>query len=158
MTDAPSEPRTAPAALQPTPAYPIGSLLAVNLGTGAALVVLWAVVHQGWKFPEGTYKGVILGLCAATLAHLGGTVLGALLTPGKGVANAYLASTLVRFVLTPTLAVSLYFLLLAEPRPVMLGALVGYLLILVADIVTLMRAMQSAARPAPPAASGSASK
>lgn len=149
----PPRPQSAPRPLQ---AYPTAKLLAVNVGAGAALIILWAIVHQGWKFPEGVYKGVLLGLCAATAAHLGGTLLGAILTPGKGIANAYLASTLVRFVLTPLLALSLYFLLLAEARPVLLGSLAGYLLILVADIVTLMQAMQSVGRPAPPSASGSA--
>jgi hypothetical protein len=102
---------------------------------------------------------VLLGLSAAIVAHLAGTVLGALLSPAKGVANAYLASTLVRFVLTPLLALSLYFLLLAEARPVLIGSLVGYLLILVADIVTMMQAMQSmqsATRPASSTAGASA--
>lgn len=143
---------------QPMPAFPIAKLLTVNVGGGAALIVLWAIIHQGWKFPEAVYKGVLLGLCAAIAAHVGGTVLGALLTPGKGVANAYLASTLVRFVLTPLLALSLYFLLLAEARPVLIGSLAGYLLILVADIVTMMQAMQSAAHSAPSTAGRSAEK
>ncbi len=147
-----------PTTSPPIPAFPIAKLLTVNVGGGAALIVLWAIVHQGWKFPESVYKGVLLGLCAATAAHVGGTVLGALLTPGKGVANAYLASTLVRFVLTPLLALSLYFLLLAEARPVLIGSLAGYLLILVADIVTMMQAMQSAAHPAPSTAGRSAEK
>jgi hypothetical protein len=111
-------------------------------------VILWAVIHQGWNFSPPIYKGVLLGLSAAIVAHLAGTVLGALLSPAQGVANAYLASTLVRFVLTPLLALSLYFLLLAEARPVLIGSLVGYLVILVADIVTMMQAMQSATRPA----------
>jgi hypothetical protein len=62
-------------------------------------------------------------------------------------------------VLTPLLALSLYFLLLAEARPVLIGSLVGYLIILVADIVTMMQAMQSmqtATRPASSTASTSA--
>ena len=156
-----SEPRTpslASASSTP-PVFPLAKLLAVHLAVGAGLVILWAVIHQGWNFSPPIYKGVLLGLSAAIVAHLAGTVLGALLSPGKGVANAYLASTLVRFVLTPLLALSLYFLLLAEARPVLIGSLVGYLLILVADIVTMMQAMQSmqsTTRPASSTASTSA--
>jgi hypothetical protein len=122
--------------------FPITRLLVVHIAAGAGLVILWAVVHQGWNFAPAIYKGVLLGLCAATAAHLLGTVIGAVLTPGKGLAAAYLASTVARFMLTPILALSLYFLLLAEARPVLIGSLVGYLLILVADIVMMMRAMQ----------------
>ena len=150
---------SASSALSTPPVFPLAKLLAVHLAVGAGLVILWAVIHQGWNFPPPIYKGVLLGLSAAIVAHLAGTVLGALLSPAKGVANAYLASTLVRFVLTPLLALSLYFLLLAEARPVLIGSLVGYLLILVADIVTMMQAMQSmqsATRPASSTAGTSA--
>jgi hypothetical protein len=128
------------------PDYPIARLLTVHIAAGAGLVILWALVHQGWNFAPGVYKGVLLGLCAATAAHLLGTLIGAVLTPGKGLAAAYLASTVARFMLTPILALSLYFLLLAEARPVLIGSLAGYLLILVADIVTMMRVMQSTTR------------
>jgi hypothetical protein len=51
-------------------------------------------------------------------------------------------STVVRFLLTPALAVSLYFLLPVKPQPVLVGAAAGYLLILVADIGTMLKAMQ----------------
>ena len=71
-----------------------------------------------------------------------GTMAGAALAPAKGSMAAYLASTLVRFMLTPALAVSLYFLLPVKPQPVLVGAAAGYLLILVADIGTMLKAMQ----------------
>jgi hypothetical protein len=106
------------------------------------LLALWTLVKVGGELEPEVFRGGLLGLIAATAAHAGGIVFGAMLAPAKGSNAAYLASMLVRFVLTPVLAVSLYFLLPVKPQPVLVGAAAGYLLILVADIGTMLKAMQ----------------
>jgi hypothetical protein len=124
------------------PPYPTGRLLS---GIGIAAVVLlglWTGVFYAGDLEVDIYRGGIIGLIAATAAHLLGTLAGGLLAPAKGSNAAYLASTVVRFLLTPVLAVSLYFLLPVKPQPVLVGAAAGYLLILVADIGTMLKAMQ----------------
>lgn len=124
------------------PPYPTGRLLS---GIGIAAVVLlglWTGVFYAGDLEVDIYRGGIIGLIAATAAHILGTLAGGLLAPAKGSNAAYLASTVVRFLLTPVLAVSLYFLLPVKPQPVLVGAAAGYLLILVADIGTMLKAMQ----------------
>ena len=122
--------------------YPTGRLLTVIVVTACGLLLLWSLVRMAAELDEGIYRGGIIGLVAATAAHLIGTMVGAVLAPSKGASAAYLGSTLVRFLLTPALAVSLYFLLPVKPQPVLVGAAAGYLLILVADIGTMLKAMQ----------------
>jgi len=124
------------------PPYPTGRLL-TSIGLAAlVLLLLWTAVYYVGELETELYRGGIIGLIAATAAHLIGTIAGAALAPAKGSSAAYLASTVARFVLTPALAVSLYFLLPVKPQPVLVGAAVGYLLILVADIGTMLKAMQ----------------
>jgi hypothetical protein len=122
--------------------YPTVRLLAVIAITACGLIAFWTLVHMAAGMDEAIYRGGIIGLLAATAAHLIGTMVGALLAPTKGASAAYLASTLMRFVLTPALAVSLYFLLLMKPQPVLMGAAAGYLLILLADSATMLQAMR----------------
>lgn len=122
----------------PEPAYPTVRLLAAIALVAAGLAVLWTVVKQGWGFDEAVYKGGLTGLGAATAAHLAGTFVGAFLAPSKGVPAAYLASTVARFLLTPLLAVSLYFALPQAPQPLLIGAAAGYLLILSADVAAML--------------------
>ena len=122
--------------------YPTGRLLTVIVVTACGLLLLWSLIRMAAELDEGIYRGGIIGLVAATAAHLIGTMVGAVLAPSKGASAAYLGSTLVRFLLTPALAVSLYFLLPVKPQPVLVGAAAGYLLILVADIGTMLKAMQ----------------
>jgi len=124
------------------PPYPTGRLL-ISIGLAAlVLLLLWTAVYYVGELETELYRGGIIGLIAATAAHLIGTIAGAALAPAKGSNAAYLASTVVRFLLTPALAVSLYFLLPVKPQPVLVGAAAGYLLILVADIGTMLKAMQ----------------
>lgn len=123
-------------------AYPTGRLLTVIAVTACGLLFLWSLVWMVADLDEGVYRGGVIGLIAATAAHLIGTLAGAVLAPSKGASAAYLGSTLVRFLLTPALAVSLYFLLPVKPQPVLVGAAAGYLLILVADIGAMLKAMQ----------------
>ncbi|MFZ4751437.1 MAG: hypothetical protein ACOYMM_13135 [Phycisphaerales bacterium] len=124
------------------PPYPTGRLLGTIGLSALALVGLWTAVLFVGDLDIQVYRGGVIGLIAATAAHLGGTMVGAALAPAKGSMAAYLASTVVRFMLTPALAVSLYFLLPVKPQPVLVGAAAGYLLILVADIGTMLKAMQ----------------
>jgi hypothetical protein len=124
------------------PPYPTGRLL-TSIGLAAlVLLLLWTAIYYVGELETELYRGGIIGLIAATAAHLIGTIAGAALAPAKGSNAAYLVSTVVRFLLTPALAVSLYFLLPVKPQPVLVGAAAGYLLILVADIGTMLKAMQ----------------
>jgi hypothetical protein len=136
MTDTPQSPVK-------LPTYPTGRLLGAIGWTALALFAVWTGLRYGADLDAAIYRGGVIGLLAATLAHLMGTMVGAALAPAKGSSAAYLASTVARLMLTPVLAVSLYFLLLAKPQPVLVGAAVGYLLILVADIGTMFKAMQT---------------
>lgn len=138
--------------------FPTVRLLAVISATAAALLVLWTMVKAGGIVDEGAYRGVVLGLCAATGSHILGTFFGAYLAaapadatkPSRPLMTAYLGSTTVRFLATPALAVSLYFLLPQKPAPLLLGAAAGHLLIMVADVATLLRFVQGSARPSAP--------
>lgn len=119
--------------------YPTGRLLLAIALTAAGLAILWTVVRSGWGFADEVYRGGLIGLAVATVAHVGGTFVGAFLAPSKGVSAAYLASTVVRFLATPVLAVSVYFALPMAPQPLLVGAAAGYLLILVADVGAMMK-------------------
>ena len=119
-----------------------GGVAEALIATACGLLVFWSLVRMAADLDEELYRGGIIGLIAATAAHLVGTLAGAVMAPAKGAPAAYLASTLVRFVLTPALAVSLYFLLPVKPQPFLVGAATGYLLILLADIATMLKAMQ----------------
>lgn len=122
--------------------FPTARLLFVIALAAAGLLVTWTIVRGTVGVEEGVYRGGVIGLIAATLAHVMGTLVGAALAAQKGALAAYMASTVVRFLLTPALAVSLYFSLSLPPKPVLVGAAVGYLLILAADIGTMLKAMQ----------------
>lgn len=125
--------------------YPTGLLLVAISLSAAGLAILWTVVRLGWGFTDEIYKGGLLGLAVATVAHIGGTFVGAFLAPGKGVSSAYMASTVVRFLATPLLAVSLYFALPVAPQPLLIGSAAGYLLILVADVGAMLRSTRGTA-------------
>ena len=126
------------------PPFPTGRLLTAVGVTSGVLLALWTLVKVGGELEPEVFRGGLLGLIAATAAHAGGIVFGAMLAPAKGSNAAYLASMLVRFVLTPVLAVSLYFLLPVKPQPVLIGAAVGYLVILFADVATVMTGLKTA--------------
>jgi ABC-type amino acid transport system permease subunit len=138
---------------QGAPGFPTSRLL---LATGASAVVLLAVataLKVGAEWAAETYQSVVYGLAAAAIAHVAGIIAGAFLAPaptsGHGPMNAYLASTVVRFLCAPVLAVSLYFALPAEPKPLLIGAGSGYILILVVDIATMLRCLSGSAGPRP---------
>ena len=115
--------------------YPTTSLLLAIFLTAGGLLLAWTAVRIGWG-----YKAGLMGLAAATTAHVLGTFAGAFLAPTQGSLLAYFASTVVRFLLTPTLALSLYFALPMQPKALLIGAVVGYVIILVADIGTMLKA------------------
>lgn len=136
-----------------TPTYPTTRLLlAIGIAAAAILVVL-TVLKVGAEWPVEVYQPAVLGLLVATVAHVGGTFAGAFLASGRqtgagasgAIMTAYLASTVVRFIGTPFLAVSLYFALPVQPKPLLIGAAASYLLILVVDIATMLKAMQGGA-------------
>lgn len=138
--------------------FPTVRLLTVISATAAVLLVLWTVVKLGGIVDEGVYRGAVLGLIAATGSHILGTFFGAYLSaspadagkPARSLMAAYLGSTTVRFLATPALALSLYFLLPQKPAPLLLGAATGHLLIMVADVAALLRFVQGSARSSAP--------
>ncbi len=123
-------------------AYPTGRLLFAIGGSAATLIALWTLVRLGADLSTELYRAGVLGLAAATLAHILGAVAGGFFVDAHGCSTAYLASTVVRFLLTPMLALSLYFALPVQPTPLLLGATVGYLLILVADMAVMLKSTQ----------------
>lgn len=135
--------------LRATPSYPTVKLLAVTAISGFALFVAWTLARLGAEIDVEIYRAGSIGLTAAITAHILGILGGAFLASAKrGQAapmSAYLASTVIRFLCTPLLAVSLYFALPVKPQPLLIGAAVGYLLILVADIATMLKAMSGSA-------------
>ena len=141
-------------------AFPVARFLFVIAATSAALAVLVTVVKIGGLVDQEIYKGVILGLCSATLSHVLGTFAGAffaarMLSAGRGagsMVSAYLASTTVRFMATPALALSLYFLLPQKAAPLLLSAVAAHVLFMVVDIAALQRTHRRSAGPSAPKA------
>ena len=137
------------ASVRAAPRYPTGKLIAVTLGTGIALLVLWTGLRLGGTIEPSMYQSVAVGLMASTIAHilgvLGGAVLASSSAIGASVMTAYLGSTVIRFLLAPLVTVSLYFALPVTHQPLLIGAGAGYLLILVADIATMLMAMTGSA-------------
>jgi hypothetical protein len=136
-----------------TPTYPTARLLlAIGIAAAALLIVL-TLIKLGAEWTPEAYQAAVLGLLVATVAHVGGTFAGAFFASGRrsgpsaggAVMTAYLASTVVRFIGTPVLAVSLYFALPVQPKPLLIGAAASYLLILVVDIATMLKVMQGGA-------------
>lgn len=131
------------------PSYPTARLLAVTAISGFALFLAWTLARMGADIDIDIYRAGSIGLMAAIVAHILGILGGAFLASAKrGQAapmTAYLASTVIRFLCTPLLAVSLYFALPVKPQPLLIGAALGYLLILVADIATMLKAMAGSA-------------
>lgn len=131
------------------PDYPTVRLLAVTAISGIVLFVLWTLARLGADVDLETYQSASIGLMASIIAHILGILGGAFLASAKrgntAPMTAYLASTVIRFLCTPLLAVSLYFALPVKPQPLLIGAAVGYLLILVADIATMLKVMSGSA-------------
>jgi hypothetical protein len=88
------------------PPDPTGRLLTAIGLAALVLLLLWTAVYYAGELETELYRGGIIGLIAATAAHLIGTIAGAALAPAKGSNAAYLASTVVRVLLTPALAVA----------------------------------------------------
>ena len=138
---------SAPAASPPaTPAYPAYQLLQVVAVTAVGLFLAWTLLRFAADLERDLYLGGVLGLATAAVAHTAGILVGAFLAPNLGLANASLASTVARFVALPLLAVSLYFPLLIRPQPLFIGAVVGYLVILVADSAVMMKVLRTPSR------------
>lgn len=131
------------------PGFPTVRLLAVTAGSGFLIFVAWTLARLGGGIDVDIYHAGSIGLMAAVASHILGILGGAFLASAKrgqtAPMTAYLASTVIRFLCTPLLAVSLYFALPVKPQPLLIGAAVGYLLILVADIATMLKAMAGSA-------------
>ncbi|MEY2716860.1 MAG: hypothetical protein RIT24_3203 [Planctomycetota bacterium] len=131
------------------PRFPTVRLLLVTATSGVVLFVLWTLARLGADIEIGIYQSGSIGLMSAIVSHILGILGGAFLASAKrghaAPMTAYLASTVIRFLCTPLLAVSLYFALPVKPQPLLIGAAVGYLLILVADIATMLKVMSGSA-------------
>jgi ABC-type amino acid transport system permease subunit len=129
--------------------FPTGKLLAATGVSAATLFVAWTMIRFGGDVDPETYQSVSAGLACAALGHVIGIFGGAFLASAQlgrsAVMTAYLASTVIRFLCTPLLAVSLYFALPVKPQALLIGAAAGYLLILVADVATMLKAMAGSA-------------
>lgn len=132
----------APRGNKVTPTFPVWTLLGAIVVVSFVLIGVWTLIRFGADLSSETYIAGVLGLFSASMANVIGTLAGAALAPAKGSAQAYLASSVIRFVLTPLLAVSVYFLLPVKPQPLLLAAVAGYLLILVVDVGAMFREMQ----------------
>lgn len=149
-----SEPTTEqrPDAAAPPPVtarYPGTPLLLAVAATAGGLLLVWTVIRFAAELAPDLYLGGVLGLAAAAVAHALGILVGAFLAPAHGLASASLASTVARFVALPLLAVSLYFPLPIRPQPLFIGAVVGYLVILVADSAVMMKVLRTPPRAGP---------
>jgi hypothetical protein len=137
---------SAPSAQQ---AFPTVRLLLATAITSVILLAAATLAKVGAEWSASFYQSVALGLASASLAHLGGILAGGYLASvqrgATGPMTAYLASTVVRFIGAPTLALSLYFALPTEPKPLLIGAGAGYLLILVVDLATMLKVMSGGA-------------
>jgi len=129
--------------------FPTARLLLATAITALVLLAVATMLKGGAEWSVKFYQSVVLGLAAATIAHVFGIFAGAFLASmpqrSGGAMTAYLGSTVVRFLGTPVLALSLYFALPTEPKPLLIGAAAGYLLILVVDIATMLRSLSGSA-------------
>lgn len=132
--------------------YPTKRLLLSVVGTAAALFVLWLMLGFGSGVAPEVVRGGVLGLLAATVSHILGTLAGERFASGGASGNpstnaamsAYLASSALRFICTPLFAVSLYFALPQAPAPLLIGAAAGHALIMIADVAVLLKAVGGA--------------
>ncbi len=135
-----SEPVRAPVIFAQLPTvYPTKALVLTVLVSGGILVLTWVAFSIGLELNREVFRAGLMGLAAATLAHLLGALAGAFLAPLQGSLIAFFASTVVRFLLTPILALSLYFALPMQPKVLLIGVAAGYLVILVADLATMVK-------------------
>ena len=129
-------------------AYPTKRLLVSVVSTATALFVLWLMLGFGAGIDEAVIRGGVLGLLAATVSHVLGTLAGErFVSIGSGPTAplaAYLASSTLRFICTPALAVSLYFALPQAPAPLLIGAAAGHGLIMIVDVSVLLKAQGGA--------------
>lgn len=130
------------------------SLVASVVAAGLVLVVLLGLKTGGF-IDETVYRPLVLGLCAAATSNVLGVVVGARVarfassgsSAGESVLLAYLAATVVRLLATPSLALSLYFLLPQKAAPLLLGAVAAHVLFMVVEIAALQRTSRRSAGP-----------
>jgi hypothetical protein len=127
----------------------------------AGLSVLIPIgLKAGGYIDETVSKPIVLGLMAAAMSNVLGLVVGARVarfaasgsSGGEAVLLASLAATAVRLLATPSLALSLYFLLPQKAAPLLLSAVAAHVLFMVVDIAALQRTRQRTERSAGPSA------
>jgi len=135
-------------------------MLASTTVAAALVLLLLAGLKRGEYLDQTAYKPLVLGLFAAALSSVLGVFVGARVArfakagsaAGEAVLLASLAATAVRLVATPSLALSLYFLLPQKAAPLLLGAVAAHVLFMVVDAVVLQRANPRSAGPSAPQA------
>jgi hypothetical protein len=135
-------------------------LLAATAMAAGLSVLIPIGLKAGGYIDETVSKPIVLGLMAAAMSNVLGLVVGARVarfaasssSGGEAVLLASLAATAVRLLATPSLALSLYFLLPQKAAPLLLSAVAAHVLFMVVDIAALQRTRQRTERSAGPSA------
>lgn len=139
---------------------PLLRSIVVTAVAAGVLLLLPIGLREAGFIDQTVAKPLVLGLFAAALSHVLGAVIGArvasLAAPASGAEQslllASLAATTVRLLATPSLALSLYFLLPQKAAPLLLGAVAAHVLLMVVDIVTMQSSSRRSAGPSAPQA------
>ncbi|MSR42353.1 MAG: hypothetical protein EXS10_10730 [Phycisphaerales bacterium] len=121
------------------PHYPTLHLLASVVLVSFGLLAAWTFLKVGGSIDAEVYHAGLLGLGAAFFGNLMGALFGGWMVESKGAQAAWLASTVLRFLITPAAAVSLYFSAPVRPKPLLFAALAAYLILLFADAATMLK-------------------
>ncbi len=121
------------------PRYPTIHLLVAIVAVSLILFAGWTFLKMGQTIDADVYHAGLLGLAAAFFGNMMGALFGAWLAESKGPQTAWFASTVLRFLITPVAAVSVYFSAQVRPKPLLLAALAAYLILLFADAATMLR-------------------
>jgi len=140
--------------------FPVLRLLAATAMAAGLSVLIPIGLKAGGYIDETVSKPIVLGLMAAAMSNVLGLVVGARVarfaasgsSGGEAVLLASLAATAVRLLATPSLALSLYFLLPQKAAPLLLSAVAAHVLFMVVDIAALQRTRQRTERSAGPSA------
>ncbi|MFN5497900.1 MAG: hypothetical protein ACK5WD_07760 [bacterium] len=140
--------------------FPVLRLLAATALAAGLSVLIPIGLKAGGYIDETVAKPLVLGLVAAAMSNVLGLVVGARVarfaasgsSGGEAVLLAYLAATAVRLLATPSLALSLYFLLPQKAAPLLLSAVAAHVLFMVVDIAALQRTHRRSAGPSAPKA------
>ncbi len=130
---------TQPFSAKLVPCYPTLHLVGAITIVSLLLLVVWTLIKVGGSIDGEVYFAGVLGLLAAFFGNFMGAFFGGYLAESKGPQVAWIASTALRFLITPAAAVSLYFSAPVRPKPLLLVALAAYLILLFADAATMLK-------------------